>query len=193
MTGVRRESVGSAVICILIACNLLIGFRWLVQSTPEGPKAPDPRVLGLQTDIPSQSPTSPISRRLFDLTNEQRGSAGVPGLRYSLELETLAQRRANDMSARKYYAHRDPDGRLFFDYFETGVFKGGYSCENLDIQIISSPEMFMRDWLNSARGHKECMLSDRVSDVGYAVAQITIGAQQSPSYVVVAIHAARKP
>lgn len=133
---------------------------------------------------------APDPNEIFGAVNVQRTAAGLLPLRPNAELADVATMRAQDMAARNYYAHKNPDGLYYYDYFAGKKFdKNGYSCENLDLQFTILTRQFINDWLGSSKGHRECMLADNATDAGYAVVPVHRLAGGSTAYVVVAIHA----
>ncbi len=95
------------------------------------------------------------------------------------------------MVARNYYAHKNPDGYMFFELLEQQNYQTGFACENLDLSFIADPNQYVVDWKNSSHGHKECMLDKRLTDAGYAVVSFdpTDSVNGMNEYLIVAIHA----
>ncbi len=122
---------------------------------------------------------------LINEINATRRSNGRGPLSDNARLNNLAQMRADDMVARGYYSHTDPDGRTFDTYLPSI----SYACENLDIVTGSDISSAVASWMNSS-SHKECMLQNRTAivGVGYAdMGEVNYGDQTLQTYVVVAI------
>ena len=191
MESSKAERVRSFIICSLIAANILLGFRMLLQYGTSDTALEAPKVLGAQTMTATYDAKAPAKDQLLALINEERRQQGLPALEHNSELEQVANIRANDMVQRNYYAHQDPSGYLYHDYFRSDTFRGAYSCENLDLAFTALPQQYIADWLSSGKGHRQCMLSDKITDVGFAVAKSHANQPGHDIYIVVAIHAAR--
>jgi hypothetical protein len=165
-------------------------FGWLVWLTPALYPVPAGSVA-----MPAVSfrvlPDAPDPNRIFALVNQSRTAHGLLPLTADPYLAKVARQRAADMAARKYYAHRDQDGRIFSDLMAADGESITYGCENLDLEFTTTPVIYVDDWLGSAKGHRACLLNQRVTKAGYAVAKLELlqaGGQTMTAYVVVAIH-----
>src|SRR2546430_1683440 len=63
---------------------------------------PGSNVLGYATDI--------STKKLFQLSNEERVKAGLSPLMYNDRLSQAAEKKGADMFAKNYWAHYGPDG-----------------------------------------------------------------------------------
>lgn len=136
---------------------------------------------------------NPDPNAILEKVNLVRSENGLSPLRPNIRLSEIAQSRAKDMSDRGYYAHKNPDGLYYYDFLKDGFSSGSsYSCENLDLGFTLLTDTYVSDWLNSDKGHRKCLLEDRVTDAGYAVATIDKLSGSQTAYVVVAIHAQSK-
>lgn len=130
---------------------------------------------------------------ILRLVNLERQALGIAELTADPALTAVAEERAEDMVLNQYYAHQSPDGTFYSDLFAQHDFSAGYSCENLNIEFTLDERQYIDDWLNSDKGHKECLLNDRVTKAGYAVGVFNDPDKDGStvrSYIVVAIHAA---
>lgn len=137
---------------------------------------------------------APDPNETLKLVNEERSTFGLPELSADEGLGAVARARAKDMATRQYYAHRDPDGRYYFDYFKEFGITTGFNCENLDLVFVPSEELVINEWKASLKGHRGCMMRPDVSKAGYATTKITLvdfEGRQTAAYLVVAIHASR--
>jgi uncharacterized protein YkwD len=137
-------------------------------------------------------PGLPDPNAVYDQVNAVRVQHGLQPLARSDTLATIAGKRAADMSAFDYYAHRSPSGLYFYDMFGENHYLAGFACENLDLEFSKLTDQYVNDWLASTKGHKECMLSPKVTEAGYATAEIKTSTATNPdvpSYLVVAIYA----
>lgn len=105
-------------------------------------------------------------------TNTQRARAGITPLRESPALNAAAERKVQDLFARQYFAHENPDGKNVADVV-SGV---GYSFlqvgENLALGNFPGDETLVQAWMDSP-GHRANILQPRFADIGIAVAQGT--------------------
>lgn len=100
-------------------------------------------------------------------TAESNNTSGYKQKR-NTRLDSLAQKRANDMSTREYYAHETPDGRYFHDYFENiGIPTETPSCENLLLMPSGLSKDAVFDHWEQSPDHKRCLDAAHTS-YGYA-------------------------
>lgn len=109
-----------------------------------------------------------VSAVLIDLTNADRASAGAQALVVNDRLTAAAQAKANDMAARGYFSHKDPDGREPWTWLKEAGYDYRYAGENLAIQFSDSIEV-ERAWLASP-SHRANLLNDQFSEIGIATA-----------------------
>ncbi len=129
--------------------------------------------------------------QVFGLVNKERAARGIAPLVANEKLGAVAASRATDMAKRQYYAHKNPDGKYFYDLLPDYGVSADYSCENLDLVFVPNSQTFVDEWLASTKGHKECMLSSNVKAAGYAAVKMTYldyRGHATPAYLVVAIH-----
>lgn len=137
---------------------------------------------------------APDPNETLKLVNEERKAFSLPELAADERLGAVAMARAKDMASRQYYAHRDPDGRYYFDYFKEFGITTGFNCENLDLVFVPSEELVINEWKASLKGHRGCMMHPDVVEAGYATTKLTLidfYGGQTTAYLVVAIHASR--
>lgn len=115
------------------------------------------------------------SRAVLELINEYRGRNGLAAWRWDDRLAAFAQMRADDMIARDYFSHNDPDtGQIKLADLPTLVSIG----ENL-FQVSGPAVRFMRSvneevvtgWRNSP-SHNELLLASKMSRGGIAFARM---------------------
>lgn len=94
--------------------------------------------------------------------NGTRYTSGIPVLKMSTALDTVAQRKCNDMVTRKYNAHKDPDGKYIWDYAPQGYKYG----ENLAGGFKNSDDV-IDHWLASPE-HLENIVDPVFTEVGHA-------------------------
>lgn len=115
---------------------------------------------------------SSMTERIVELVNKARTDEGLDPLMTHPILERTAQAYAEDMAARGFFSHDDPEGGTP----QERILRGGYAkptcnCswkygtgENL-AQGQDTPEKAVRDWLASP-GHRANILSTDFEDIG---------------------------
>ncbi len=135
-------------------------------------------------------PDSPNPNEVFKLVNKQRELESQKPLVANAKLAKVAMARAKDMVARQYYAHKNPDGKYYYDLFPAADVRVDYSCENLDIVFVPSADMFIKEWVGSAK-HHACMVNPNTTEAGFAVTKMMLlefDGKEVPAYLVVGIH-----
>lgn len=130
--------------------------------------------------------------KVLALVNNLRTENNLAPLAGDPLLTKLAEARADDMVNRQYYAHKNPDGKIFFDLMAESGYATQYACENLSLEPSKQESASYDSWLTSTHGHKECMLRTEVTRAGYAsrkMYDIPTSKGMTAYYLVVAIHA----
>lgn len=104
--------------------------------------------------------------------NRRRTEAGVVPLQYSPELEYSAQEKCDDMVARNYYDHVDPDGLRGVKIAERILGSYGHYNENLVGRPYqdSDAQSVFNAWFGSAP-HKEAALNSEYTLTGFGICQ----------------------
>jgi len=118
---------------------------------------------------PAGNSAAVIAAALTDLANADRAASGIGMLTVDPVLTAAAQAKADDMAARGYFAHFDPQGKGPWDWMREYGYHYRYAGENLAIQFGESADV-ERAWLNSP-AHRANLLDPRFTQVGIAVAQ----------------------
>ncbi len=108
---------------------------------------------------------------LVDLTNNNRLSQNLQPVKISPVLAQAAQLKANDMSAKSYFAHYSPEGRSPWYWFTQVGYKFVYAGENLAVNFTDSAEVDTA-WMNSP-GHRANILNSHFNEIGIATARGT--------------------
>ncbi|MFJ7087270.1 CAP domain-containing protein [Streptomyces griseus] len=132
--------------------------------TPAPPKtstAPPP------TKKPSPSPTDASARsEVLALVNQERAKVGCSPLSTSAPLTSLAQNFSEDMAARGFFDHTDPDGDTPWDRAaQAGV--QGLGAENI-ARGQADAQAVMEAWMNS-EGHRANILNCDYKTIGIGV------------------------
>lgn len=96
--------------------------------------------------------------------NAFRARHGLPPLRLVPVLNEAAQRHADDMAYRDYFAHETPAGKGPGDRAADVGYRG-LVLENLAAGM-GSPAAAVKGWIESKTGHREAMLNRDIRDVG---------------------------
>ncbi len=96
--------------------------------------------------------------------NKFRARHGLSPLRLVPVLNEAAQRHADDMAYRDYFAHQTPNGTGPGDR-AAAVGYSGLVLENLAAGM-GTPDAAVKGWIESKTGHREAMLNRDIRDVG---------------------------
>lgn len=178
----RRYGVSIGIIALALLLFVVASQQTSVQYVTAQPGPGPGRSFRVQPGLPDPN-------AVFSKVNILRKASGLTPLSRDDRLTQLAEERALDMTQNKYYAHKGPDGQFFDAKFRQSGYDFDYACENLDLEFTTTPDTFVQSWLTSKAGHRECLLNNRVTSAGYAVALINPGAGEDfPCYIIVAVH-----
>ena len=124
---------------------------------------------------------------LLTTTNQTRQRNHEPSLGINAKLSTAAQSKADDMVARDYWSHTAPDGKQAWSFVDSTGYTYQVVGENLAYGFSSGDEV-VRGWLNSP-SHRENLLSNDYTEVGFGIAQSPDFNKSGPETVVVALYA----
>jgi uncharacterized protein YkwD len=100
--------------------------------------------------------------------NRLRRGTAAPQLAANYHLDVAAQRHAEDMLARSYFAHRSPDGTSVRERARAAGYEWAAIGENLALGQRTIDEA-VEGWMKSA-GHRENILDSRFTDSGVGLA-----------------------
>lgn len=106
---------------------------------------------------------------LVDLANEDRIDQQVSTLTVNPILVEVAQRKANDMAAKGYFAHTSPEGKTPWFWFQDVGYTYVYAGENLAVNFTESIDVH-NAWIASPT-HKKNILDQRFTEIGIATAE----------------------
>jgi hypothetical protein len=124
----------------------------------------DRSVLGISYSITADE--------LLVITNQKRQENGLPPLSMDSSLAQAAQRKADDMFTKNYWAHIAPDGTTPWYFIRSSGYEYVYAGENLARGYTASSDV-INAWMASP-SHKENMLSSNYKDVGFAIKDGTL-------------------
>ncbi len=105
---------------------------------------------------------------VVDLTNRERGRAGLPALAVDPRLTAAAQAHSADMVARDFYSHTDPDGGAPWDRAAAAGAARRTVGENIACGQ-RSPADVVEGWMNSP-GHRANILKADFTHIGIGLA-----------------------
>ncbi|MFJ2807008.1 sigma-70 family RNA polymerase sigma factor [Kitasatospora sp. NPDC087271] len=146
-----------------------------LSATPTPTPSETPTAMPSPTATRSVAPPPPSpERQLVDLVNVERGKAGCAPLRIDPRLHAAAQKHADDMVARGFFDHVNPDG-VRTDARLTAVgYRWSQWGENLD-RGPTSPATVVAHWMDGGI-HQTNMLDCGFKDVGVGLATGPAGA-----------------
>lgn len=118
---------------------------------------------------------------LIALANKERSSLGLPLLKESEKLREAARLKAEDMLAKDYFAHKNPEGYLTQDWIKSAGYNFENLGENLAIGFSDSLDVHSA-WMDSA-SHKGNILNTQFRNIGVYVLEGNF--QDSKTAVVV--------
>ncbi len=111
------------------------------------------------------------------LTNDARAQQKLVPLATSDTLATAAQKKADDMAARSYFSHKDPDGKLPWFWFDRVGYNYKLAGENLAVNFSDSDKL-VTAWLNSP-AHRANIMKAGYTDIGIGMATGTYQGKQT--------------
>lgn len=146
-------------------------------AAPPAALPPDvpPRAAAAPSPAPASCPAAAMAgraRNLFDAINGERNAAGLPSLALDGCLVHIAQRRADDMATRGYFAHVSPDGESFGSLLDAFAIDFFIAAENLarnNAVDADAVGLAVRD-LMASPPHRENILSVETAYLGVAEA-----------------------
>ncbi len=109
-----------------------------------------------------------IRTAMLAAVNAERKKAGVPPLTANAKLDLAAERHAEDMLARSYFAHESPDGKTVRQRSKEAGYDWQAIGENIAEGQTSVAEV-MKTWMNSP-GHRHNILDRDFKEMGSGLA-----------------------
>lgn len=135
---------------------------------------------------------SPDPNQVFELVNNKRLASGSPAFVADAKLAAIALARAKDMAERHYFAHKNPDGKYYYDLARDVRLNTGNSCENSSATFVTEDALFLDQWSGSLNDSSSCLMNPDFRQAGYAAVKMMLqgyDGKQFPAYLVVGIHA----
>jgi uncharacterized protein YkwD len=139
-----------------------------------------PAVSQTPTQVPPPNSPDEVRRTFLELINAERTRQGLKPLALEPALVTAAQTHADDMTARRYYDFKSPDGKLIEQWAEGAGYKFQFITEKITNET-STPQAIVAKWARSAEANRASVFAPDVEDAG-----IGIGSHQGmPVYTFV--------
>lgn len=171
----RIEPIFITVIAILlIILGAVLIWRFVIVPSKSQPEETIDTPVVEQEEVAEEIVAKPETTKdeLLTEVNRRRAEAGVTPLQYSPELEQSAQAKCDDMVARNYYNHVNPDGLRGVEIAERTLESYGHYNENLVGKPYqdSSAQSVFESWFSSIP-HKEAALSTEYTLTGFGICQ----------------------
>ncbi|MFF4399736.1 sigma-70 family RNA polymerase sigma factor [Streptomyces sp. NPDC001480] len=139
---------------------------------PTRKSTPTPTRSARPTPRPSSTPTTQVASsdtvaQVVALVNKERSAAGCGPLTEDPQLEVAAQRHSDDMAARHFFDHTNPDGADPGQRITAAGYRWSTYGENI-AQGQQTPQAVMDSWMNSP-GHRANILNCSFKDIGVGV------------------------
>ena len=115
--------------------------------------------------------TTPVSanigayeQQVVDLVNKERAAAGLPALKVNTKLAGVAEKKAEDLRDKNYFAHQSPTYGSPFDMMKQFGISYTSAGENI-AKGQKTPADVMNGWMNSP-GHKANILNSSYTEIG---------------------------
>ncbi|SOD91246.1 sigma-70 family RNA polymerase sigma factor [Streptomyces sp. Ag109_G2-15] len=115
----------------------------------------------------AQSTPSDTVTQVVALVNKERAAAGCGPLTEDPQLEKAAQGHSDDMAARNFFDHTNPDGADPGQRITAAGYRWSTYGENI-AQGQQTPQAVMDSWMNSP-GHRANILNCSFKDIGVGV------------------------
>ena len=103
------------------------------------------------------------------LVNEHRASVGCDALSWNADVAAVAQAHSEDMVARDYFAHTNPDGASPFDRMSNAGVTYSRGAENIAYGY-GTPQAVLQAWLDSP-GHRANIENCALTEHGVGLVQ----------------------
>ncbi|MFI6493465.1 sigma-70 family RNA polymerase sigma factor [Streptomyces sp. NPDC050564] len=136
------------------------------KSVPTPRQSARPTQTATSTPQVQSAPTSTVAQ-VVALVNKERAAAGCGPLTEDAQLEKAAQGHSDDMAARNFFDHTNPDGTDPGQRITAAGYRWSTYGENI-AQGQQTPQAVMESWMNSA-GHRANILNCSFKDIGVGV------------------------
>jgi uncharacterized protein YkwD len=130
------------------------------------------------TPAPGGTFIDQVEAAIVTYTNQERTNAGQPALTRSPTLAALARSHSQDMAARNFWGHTNPDGLDPFERMEVAGYSYWCAAENIgytsSFTLTSNPDevgrYFVQEMWMKSSGHRANILNNCVTEIGVGIA-----------------------
>ena len=132
---------------------------------------PDEHGCAHSSDVPDPEDREALAGAVLCLLNHERATHGLPALTQDPRLSAAAQRHAEDMGRRRFYAHDNPSGLSPDQRMREAGYDGATTGENIHWGVgkNATPARITKEWMESP-GHRGNILRPQFTRVGIGVA-----------------------
>ncbi len=123
---------------------------------------------------------------LLESANKERIAKNKQPLSLNARLTHAAQKKAEDMATRNYWAHNTPDGQEPWVFIHNAGYTYSQAAENLAYGFATS-EAATIGWMNSP-SHRANLLNGDLSEVGFGIMNVESYQNNGPQTIVVAMY-----
>jgi uncharacterized protein YkwD len=134
---------------------------------PPAPPARKP-ARGTAQGAPAKSADAGVEAEVLNIVNQERAKAGCQPVTADSRLATAARLHSEDMAARNFFDHTNPDGVSFADRITKAGYRWSGAGENI-AKGQTTPASVMESWMNSP-GHRANILNCGFKNLGVGVA-----------------------
>jgi len=113
---------------------------------------------------PASANIGAYEQQVVDLVNKERAAAGLPALKVNTKLAGVAEKKAEDLRDKNYFAHQSPTYGSPFDMMKQFGISYTSAGENI-AKGQKTPADVMNGWMNSP-GHKANILNSTYTEIG---------------------------
>ena len=113
---------------------------------------------------PASANIGAYEQQVVDLVNQERAAAGLPALKVNTKLAGVAEKKAEDLRDKNYFAHQSPTYGSPFDMMKQFGISYSSAGENI-AKGQKTPADVMNGWMNSP-GHKANILNSSYTEIG---------------------------
>jgi uncharacterized protein YkwD len=117
----------------------------------------------------SDDPKSMSQETLAYFTNKTRIENNLPALQDNFDLQSAAQKKAEDMAEKNYFDHTSPEGKEFWYWIKQETSRYSFVGENLAINFVD-PQETVEAWMDS-KLHRENILNSEFQEIGIGTAK----------------------
>jgi uncharacterized protein YkwD len=123
--------------------------------------------------LPEEASEGEIEEAVFRAVNQARAEKSLPPLQENPQLQQVARRHSEDMAARHFFGHLNPDGRDVVDRLRAqGIEEFTAAGENIfsGKKVANPAQTAVREWLNNP-SHRRNLLNPRYTAGGVGISQ----------------------